>query len=276
MAVQPDATGTDASVTPYRLWLAQLRSIIFYGWLALLTFVWFIPSFVIGIFLPLKARNYFIMVFYCHIVVWSARLICGVKWRVEGRENIPADGRGYVLLSKHQSTWETFFIPTLIAPHVQVVKRELLYLPFFGWALKMIHPIFIDRTHKTNALKQVLTQGADRLNNGIHVLVFPEGTRVSPGKRKAFSKGGAMLATKSQAPVIAIAHNSGEHWPNDNWVKRPGTINLVISPVMETTDLSTAQLSELSESWINNRVDEISARPFDGEMVDADSSGKRF
>ena len=85
-----------------------------------------------------------------------------------------------------------------------------------------------------------------------------------------------MLATKSQAPVIAIAHNSGEHWPNDNWVKRPGTINVVISPVMETTDLSTAQLSELSESWINNRVDEISARPFDGEMVDADSSGKRF
>lgn len=256
--------------------IAALRTLLFYLWLTVLTLAWFVPSFAIGIFLPLKARNYLVMVIYCRMVVWSARLICGLKWQVEGAENIPRDGRGYVLLSKHQSTWETFFIPTIIAPHVQVVKKELFYLPVFGWALNLIHPIFIDRTHKANALKQVLTQGADRLKSGIHVLVFPEGTRVPPGKRKAFSKGGAMLATKSQAPVVAIAHNSGEHWPNNSWVKRPGTIRVVVSPVIETQDITTAQLSEQVEGWINVQVDRISTQPFSGELVEADSSGKRF
>jgi len=208
--------------------------------------------------------------------MWSLRFICGIRWQVEGQEHIPHDGRGYVLLSKHQSTWETFFLPTILAPHVQVVKKELFYLPLFGWALNLIHPIFIDRTHKASALKQVLIQGADRLKSGIHVLVFPEGTRVAPGKHKPFSKGGAMLATKSQAPVIAVAHNSGEHWPNNSWIKRPGTIHVVISPVIETTGLSTAQLSEQCEQWINDQVERISAVKFDGSVVTDATSGKRF
>lgn len=254
----------------------QFRTLILYLWLAVFTIAWCIPSFVIGIFLPLKARNYFILVFYCTVASWSARLICGVKWEVEGKENIPTDGRGYVLLSKHQSTWETFFLPTLIAPHVQVVKKELLYLPFFGWALNLIHPIFIDRNQKTNALKQVIQQGGERLRDGIHVLVFPEGTRITPGQRKDFSKGGAMLATKTKAPAIAIAHNSGECWPNNHWVKKPGTIRVVISPVIETAELSTAELNAWSEEWINDTVDRISAEKFSGEMMEAASSGKRF
>lgn len=256
--------------------LLALRSALFYLVLISITLVWFIPSFTIGLFLPLKARNYFVMGIPCQLSIWALRWICGIRCEVEGREHIPADGRGYVLLSKHQSTWETFFLPTLIVPHVQVVKKELFYLPLFGWMLNLIHPIFIDRTHKANALKQVLTQGADRLQSGIHVLVFPEGTRVPPGKRKTFSKGGAMLATKTQSPVIAIAHNSGEHWPNNSWIKRPGTIRLVISPVMESTGVTTAQFSEQVEGWINQQVDRISAIPFSGELVEADSSGKRF
>lgn len=254
----------------------QLRTLIFYLWLVVFTIAWCLPSFLIGIFLPLKARNYFVLVFYCTVASWSARLICGVKWQVEGRENIPADGRGYVLLSKHQSTWETFFLPTLIAPHVQVVKKELLYLPFFGWALNLIHPIFIDRKQKTNALKQVIQQGGERLRDGIHVLVFPEGTRIPPGKRKDFSKGGAMLAGKTKAPVLAIAHNSGEHWPNNHWVKKPGTIRVVISPVINTEELSTAEINAWSEEWINNTVERISHNKFAGEIARDENSGKRF
>ena len=256
--------------------LHMARTLLFYFWLAGFTIVWCLICFIVAIFLPLKARNYFVLVFYCQVALWSARLICGVKWQVKGLENVPTDGRGYVILSKHQSTWETFFLPTAIAPHVQVVKKELLYLPFFGWALNLIHPIFIDRNQKTNALKQVIQQGTERLNDGIHVLVFPEGTRIPPGKRKDFSKGGAMLAGKAKAPVIAVAHNSGEFWPNDHWVKRPGTIKVVISPVIETEELSTAEINAWSEEWINTEVDHISLNKFVGDKVDAENSGKRF
>ncbi|MDK2778211.1 MAG: 1-acyl-sn-glycerol-3-phosphate acyltransferase [Pseudomonadota bacterium] len=271
MKATPDTTGPETVPLNW-----QLRTLLFYLCLILITLLWFIPSFTIGIFLPLKLRNYFVMGIPCRLAIWSLRLLCGVRYEVEGREHIPHDGRGHVLLSKHQSTWETFFLPTLIAPHVQVVKKELFYLPLFGWMLNLIHPIFIDRSKRTGAMKQVLTQGADRLKSGIHVLVFPEGTRVQPGKRKAFSKGGAMLATKSQAPVIAIAHNSGEHWPNTSWVKRPGTIKVVISPVMESTDITTAELSSRTEQWINDQVERISATPFGGELVTDGTSGKRF
>ena len=253
-----------------------IRTLLFYLVLALITLVWFIPSFTIGLLLPLKMRNFFVMGIPCRAAMFALRWICGIRVEVEGRENIPRDGRGYVLLSKHQSTWETFFLPTLITPHVQVMKKELFYLPLFGWMLNLIHPIFIDRSKRTGAMKQVLTQGADRLAHGIHVLVFPEGTRIPPGKRKAFSKGGAMLATKAGADVIAIAHNSGELWPNNRWVKRPGTIRLIISPVMRSADMTTAELSEQSERWINEQTDRISGIRFSGELVDKDTSGKRF
>ncbi|MAK91079.1 MAG: 1-acyl-sn-glycerol-3-phosphate acyltransferase [Oleibacter sp.] len=253
-----------------------VRTVIFYVVLAMITLVWFIPSFTIGLLLPLKARNFFVMGIPCRAAIFALRWICGVRYEVEGKENIPHDGRGYVLLSKHQSTWETFFLPTLITPHVQVVKKELFYLPLFGWMLNLIHPIFIDRSKRTGAMKQVLTQGADRLESGIHVLVFPEGTRVPPGKRKTFSKGGAMLASKSGADVIAIAHNSGEYWPNNSWVKRPGTIHVVISPAFPSADLTSAQLAEQTENWINEQTDRISTVSFNGELVQNDTSGKRF
>ncbi|MDO6680852.1 MULTISPECIES: 1-acyl-sn-glycerol-3-phosphate acyltransferase [unclassified Oceanobacter] len=254
----------------------KLRSILFYIWLTVVTVIWFIPSLLIGPFLPLKARNYWVMGIHCRLVIFGLRWIAGIRCEVEGRENIPSDGRGYVLISKHQSTWETFMLPTLIYPHVQVVKKELSYLPFFGWGLQLIQPIFINRNKKTNALKQVIQQGEVRLKAGIHVLVFPEGSRIPSGKRKLFSKGGAMLATKTAAPVITIAHNSSEHWPNTHWVKSPGVIRMVISAPIETAGMSTADLNELTETWINEQVDRISDLPFQGEYVEAVTSGKRF
>jgi 1-acyl-sn-glycerol-3-phosphate acyltransferase len=254
----------------------KLRTAVFYLWMSSVTVIWFIPSLVIGLFLPLKARNYLVMVYYCTLVMFGLRWICGIRCEVEGRDNIPADGRGYVLISKHQSTWETFMLPTLIAPHVQVVKKELSYLPFFGWGLQLIQPIFIDRSKKANALKQVIQQGEERLKAGIHVLVFPEGSRIPSGKRKAFSKGGAMLASKTAAPVIPIAHNSGDQWPNTYWVKSPGVIRVVIGKPIQTEGMGTAEINELTESWINEQVDRISKVPFTGEYVETASSGKRF
>lgn len=254
----------------------KIRSILFYAWLSVVTVLWCVPVLVIGPFLPLKPRNYFVMVWYCNMVVFGLRWICGIRCEVEGKENIPTDGRGYVILSKHQSTWETFVIPTLIAPHVQVVKKELAYMPVFGWGLKMIRPIFIDRSKKANALKQVIQQGGARLAAGINVLVFPEGSRIPAGNRKAFSKGGIMLATKTGAPVIMVAHNSGEHWPNNTWVKSPGTVRLVVRGARETQELTTAELTAEVEEWINTQVDRISNTPFSGQYVEKDTSGKRF
>lgn len=253
-----------------------LRTFIFYSWLVVLTLLSFIPC-LCTVVLPAKWRNQLMMVNFCRVVLWSARIICGLRVEVQGREhlaNLPKD-QGVVILSKHQSTWETFFLPTLLHPQVPVVKIELAQLPLFGWCLRLMKPIFIDRNHKTGALKQVLAQGADRLSKGIHVLIFPEGTRVPPGQRRVFSKGGAMLASKANAPVVAIAHNSGEHWPNDSWIKRPGTIKVVISTLQQPPH-DIAQLNEWSENWINQQVDQVAKVPFTGLYRQQGSSGKRF
>ncbi len=272
ITANPSSTSSMQATSP----LNKIRSVIFYIWLAVITTTWFIGSLPVAIFLPIKARNYLVMVYYCRLVLFGMRWICGIRCEIEGQENVPRDGSGYVILSKHQSTWETMMLPIVIPPHVQVVKKELSYLPFFGWGLQLIQPIFIDRSKKTNALKQVMQQGADRLSRGIHVLVFPEGSRIATGKRKTFSKSGAMLATRTGAPVIPVAHNSGECWPNTHWVKQPGVIHLVIGKPIASKGLKTAELNDQVELWINEQVDRISATPFSGEYVDADTSGKRF
>lgn len=256
--------------------ISALRSIVFYAAWICFTILWFVPSLLAAFLLPLKARIYVITVSYSQIVLWLARCICGIKWELIGVENLPKDKRGYIILSKHQSSWETFFLAALFVPQVPVVKKELAYLPVFGWIFTMIQPIFIDRKQKTNALKQVLYQGKERLDKGISVTIFPEGTRVPPGLRHDFSRGGAMLATYSKSPVIAIAHNSAEYWPNNHWVKHPGTIKVVISPVLDSHNLTTNQLNDQVENWINQQVDTISTTPFSGEYSLASSSGKRF
>lgn len=252
------------------------RSFIFYVFWFTFTLLWFLPSILASLLLPLKARHFIVTVTYSHTIIWALRLICRIKWNINGTENLPKDGRGYVIVSKHQSTWETFFIATLLYPQVPVVKAELSYLPIFGWILTMIQPIWIDRNKKTNALKQVVVQGKERLHEGISVMVFPEGTRVQPGQRKIFSKGAALLATSANAPVIAVAHNSGEYWSNSSWIKQPGTIQVVISPIIETNTLSTKEVNAELENWINTTVDKISTVVFSGEYSLADSSGKRF
>lgn len=268
---------SSTSATPTSTTLDKIRSILFYIWLALSTGIWFVGSLPFALFADIRRRNYIVMVYYCRLVLFGLRWICGIRCEIEGSENIPNNpDRGVVILSKHQSTWETMMLPTVIAPHVQVVKKELSYLPFFGWGLQLIQPIFIDRSKKTNALKQVMQQGENRLNRGVHVLVFPEGSRIPVGKRKQFSKSGAMLATRTGATVIPVAHNSGECWPNTDWVKRPGVIRLVIGKPIDPTDMKTAELNDQTEQWINEQVDRISTTPFSGEYVEADTSGKRF
>lgn len=259
----------------YQTWAAA-RSIVFITTWVLFTLIWFVPCLLAALLLPLKRRNLFITRSYSCTILYLARFICGIRWHIEGAKNLPKDKRSYVILSKHQSTWETLFLAMLFAPQVPVVKKELSYLPIFGWILSMIQPIFIDRSHKTNALKQVFQQGKERLQQGINITIFPEGTRVPEGNRKEFSRSGAMLAARNQAPALAVAHNSAECWPNNSWIKYPGTISVVISSVFEPDALTANQLNQQVEEWINQQVDNISKKSFSGDYLTASTSGKRF
>ena len=141
------------------------------------------------------------------IMLFIARHACGLDYRVEGRENLPA--QPCVILSKHQSAWETLAFQTVFPPQVHVLKRELLWIPFFGWGLAMMSPIAIDRAKGRTALRQLARLGKERIAQGFWVVIFPEGTRVTPGTQRKYQSGGAWLAVQTGAPVVPVAHNAG-------------------------------------------------------------------
>ena len=176
--------------------------------------------------LPFKLR-FNIVSSVNHLFIGWLRIICGVRYQVVGKENLPQD-RPFVLLVNHQSEWETIYLQLLVKPISTVLKKELLRIPFFGWALKITRPIAIDRGSPKQALRQTLEEGIKRLSTGISVLIFPEGTRVSPGEKGKYARGGINIAIKANAPIVPIALNAGEFWPADKFLKFPGTISVVI------------------------------------------------
>ena len=184
--------------------------------------------------------------------LWWLGVTCRLRYRVEGLENIP--DKPAVVLVKHQSAWETLALQRLFVPQVWVVKRELLWIPFFGWGLAMLRPIAINRRAGHRAVKQVVEQGRQRLGAGCSVIVFPEGTRVAPGERKRYLPGGALLAKRSGCPVVPVAHNAGQFWPRRGFLKRPGVISLVIGPVIDTAGREPAEVNRLAEQWIEGEV----------------------
>jgi 1-acyl-sn-glycerol-3-phosphate acyltransferase len=184
-------------------------------------------------------------------VVFFARLLLGIDWKVEGRENLPE--RPAVILSKHQSTWETLAFQQIFPPQVHVLKRELLWIPFFGWGLALMSPIAIDRTRGVAALRSIARRGRERLEQGFWVVVFPEGTRVAPGERRAYQLGGAWLAAASGAPIVPVAHNAGEVWPRNAFLKRPGTVTVRIGPPIDSANQDPKMLNALAEKWIEEQ-----------------------
>ncbi len=181
-------------------------------------------------------------------VTWLARVIVGIRYRVEGLENLPAEP--VVILAKHQSAWETIVFQQIFPPLSFVLKKNLLYIPFFGWGLALFSPIAIDRAAGREALKQIEAQGRARLNTGFCVLIFPEGTRVAPGESGKYQVGGAYLATKAAVPVLPVAHNAGRFWPKNGFLKYPGEIVVRIGPPIPTSGRKAAQVMAESESWI--------------------------
>jgi len=197
--------------------------------------------------LPRLAR-YRIISGWSRLVVLLARAILGIRWRIEGAEHLP--GRPAVILSKHQSAWETLAFQLIFPPQVHVLKRELLWIPFFGWGLALMSPIAIDRRRGVAALRSIARRGRERLAQGFWVVVFPEGTRVAPGERRPYQLGGAWLAADSGAPVVPVAHNAGLFWPRNSFTKRPGTVTVRIGPAIESAQRDAQTINRMAESWI--------------------------
>lgn len=193
-------------------------------------------------------RRYLIISGWARSMLWWLRFTCGIRYRVIGAENIPTTPS--IILSKHQSAWETLAFQQIFPPQVWVMKRELLWLPFFGWGLAMTSPIAINRSSGREALKQMVAQGKDRLKKGFCVVIFPEGTRVAPGEKGKYHIGGAWLATHTQTAVVPVAHNAGEFWGKNSFVKKPGTISVSIGPPIVTAGLKPDQLNQQVEAWI--------------------------
>ena len=204
--------------------------------------------------LPFPARQRF-SVLWPRFNMWWLKLTCGLRYQVEGMDNMPAGAAVY--LCKHQSAWETIAMETIVPRMVWVLKRELMWVPVFGWALAVLKPIAINRAQNRAALDQLLEQGADRLKQGINVVIFPEGTRVAPGEKTKYHGGGAILAVKAGYPVVPMAHNAGYYWPKRGFVKRPGTIRFVVGPAIQTAGRSASQVSREAEQWIETTVAEL-------------------
>lgn len=193
------------------------------------------------------------------ILLYLFRIFCNVKIEVQGRENL-VKGNTYVIVANHQSEWETYFIQVLVTPLSTVLKKELLSVPFFGWGLRMVQPIAIDRKQKTNALKQIIKQGKERLLGGRSVVIFPEGTRVAVGEEKSFNKGAAMLATSANRPILPIVHNAGEIWPGKKWLKKSGTIRVIIGEPIDSENKKPNELHDEMEQWMREGMKKVAQK----------------
>lgn len=201
----------------------------------------------IGPFLPRHARHRFINQ-WTRFAMWLDQRLNRITVTLEGHEQLSEDP--CVILANHQSSWETFYLQVLISPQATVLKRELLWIPFFGWGLALLNPIRINRSDGNGALKSVLSQGKQRLKSGLRVVIFPEGTRQPPGTLGKFNHGGSLLASQAGVPVIAISHNSGNCWPRKTWIRYPGTITLRISPPISTENKKAKQITAEVHQWI--------------------------
>ena len=213
--------------------------------------------------LPLKWR-YRLTMGWPRLAVWGAKVILGIRWQVKGWENLPDSGA--VVLSKHQSAWETMFLAAHMPRNVCFVyKRELHRIPFFGWGLALLRMIPINRAKGRDAADQVIRMGRARLEEGRWPLLFPEGTRTAPGAVTRYKMGGALLAAATDAPVIPIAHNAGECWPRRAFIKKPGLITVSIGPVIETKGLSAPEINNKVQAWIEGEMRALNPERYGGK-----------
>ncbi len=196
---------------------------------------------------------------WCQTVMALARGLCGIRYEVQGLEHLPA--RNTVVLLKHSSAFETLAELCVFPPQCWVLKRELMWIPVFGWALKWLRPIAIDRRAGRGAVEQVVRQGSERLGEGLWVMIFPEGTRTAVGETRRYGLSGILLAQHNGLPVVPVAHNAGVVWPRRGLIKRPGTVRMVIGPPIETAGRDAREVSAEVQDWIEAQVARLTGLP---------------
>jgi 1-acyl-sn-glycerol-3-phosphate acyltransferase len=236
--------------------LARLRSALLFVWMVAVMIPIAIAVLVASIFVRGEPL-YWMCVFFLRLTIVGARVICGVHWRVQGMERLPPANRQapIILVPKHQSTWETFAFPLLMShPLAYVFKRELLLIPFFGWAMSRLDMIHIDRSRRTEAWAKVAEQGRRLMAKGVWVIMFPEGTRTPRGAQGTYKAGAARLAVDTGAPLVPIAVTSARCWPRKSFVLRPGTIDVSIGQPIDPAGREPDALMREVEAWIESEM----------------------
>jgi 1-acyl-sn-glycerol-3-phosphate acyltransferase len=232
-----------------------LRSLLFMLLMTVATVIWAPLCF---LFAPLPYnKRYYWTSRWNLFVLWAAKTVCGIRYEVKGYENLP--DAPVILLSKHQSAWETiFYLYFMPRPLVYVFKKELTYIPFFGWGIALLRMIPIDRSKGKDAFEQVVVQGRRRLADGQWVIMFPEGTRIPVGQKGRYKGGGTRLAVETNTPVVPIAMNSGECWPKNSFIKKPGVITVSIGKPISPQGTNATDLMQQVENWIESEMRVIS------------------
>lgn len=245
--------------------MTVLRSALFMLMLLVTT-----PAIVLALllvfWLPSRQRRLFVMP-WVRMVVWFIENLLGIRQNLVGKENIP--GTPCVILCKHQSAWETLVLQTAFPLTSFVYKRELHWVPFFGWGIKLMPFVAIDRAAGKAALQQVAERGTQRLREGYNVVIFPEGTRVPPGQHRRYKIGGAWLAVAAGVPVVPVALNSGECWRRQAFLKTPGTVTLSIGPAIDTAGKTAEEVNAAAEQWIETEMRRISPQRYPHETTPA-------
>jgi len=230
-----------------------LRSFLFLLWMTATVIPWAMLMLLLSIFVRGKPL-YWPTMRWLRMAVWGAKVICGVQYRVHGMDNLPtaADERGAVVLAaKHQSTWETFAFPSLMPhPLAYVFKRELLYIPFFGWAMSRMDMIHIDRSKRAEAWAKVAAQGRRLFAQGVWVIMFPEGTRIPRGQKGTYKTGASRLAIDAGVPIVPIAATSARCWPRKSFLLRPGVVDISIGKPIPSVGRRPDELMLEVETWI--------------------------
>jgi 1-acyl-sn-glycerol-3-phosphate acyltransferase len=245
--------------------ISALRSIAF----ALFQLV-FTPLYAIAVLLLFwlpPIERYRFITGWCAIMLHGARVLCGIRSQVIGREHLPATP--HIVMSKHSSTWETLYLTQLFPPLAYVAKKELLAIPFFGWAFRLASPITIDRKAGRGAMEQIAEQGRERFAQGFWIAVYPEGTRIRAGWRGRYKTGGARLAVAMNVPIVPVAHNAGWLWPKGTFGKRAGTVTISIGPAIAPAGKDPIALTQEVERWIEGEVERLGVP---AELADAQAA----
>ncbi|MCV6637621.1 lysophospholipid acyltransferase family protein [Candidatus Albibeggiatoa sp. nov. NOAA] len=238
--------------------MQTVRTLFFYLGFYLLVLI-FSPLVLLSIPLPYPYR-YALVKVWAHGVLGWLKLTCGLSYEVHGAENIP-DVPSAIVLSKHQAAWETIAFLTVFPPQIWVLKRELLKIPIYGWALGSLKPVAIDRKNIRQSLRDIIKQGKERLSEGHWIIIFPEGTRVLPKQAGRYTPSGGLLAAEAVVPVVPVAHNAGSFWRRTSFVKRAGVIQIRIGEVIQTEGKTAQEITKQAEVWIEQTMQTLPEHP---------------